>query len=1035
MNFNDFKAGNKDFRPLALWSLNHELTKEELSWQIAEMAAKGLQGFIMHARSGLLTPYLSERWFLMLEHAILEAKRYGLKAWLYDEDPYPSGIAGGKVIADHPEYKAQMLGVKKTQMHGPGRVSLDIPLQKIIMAKAVRVEDGSIAETRDLLGQIGILRTLWQDKKAYHSYYPTTDSKAMPQYRSDTEEPYYHLDWYAPEGEWHILVFYSSPCGKFWLFDSFTDLLNPEAVAYFMQTTYIPYEQRFGQYFGNVIPGIFIDEPKFVSDPYPWTGKLPEEFAARKGYEIGDALIALELDISGSPQKRKDFWEVVGNLFNDAYTRQISQWCQRNGLMLIGHNSPEEEPGDQVVITGDLMHFMKHMDIPGTDLITYMIGDRKHPIVNLGPKLASSVSRQWKEGKALCEAFGVMEWKLDLADMAWIANWLFSLGVNVISPHTFIYSIDGCRKKDAAPSEFYQAPYWAYFKTYSDYLASLGYLLGDAEPCVHTALVYPFDSFMSLQTLHHKDCNELRDRFVYLFDTLLRSHVQFELVDIDDLTGATVENGCLNVGKRSYRQVIIPPVVYISTGLEAVMEKLREQGVFTAAHVNGEPAYVESKGSLMPQDKIPFMQMVSMAYSITGNPQDGYTCDNLAEILSSCADEMTIFGEDSKDVFLNHSMKDGGHVFFLFNSLEKAADLRFSLRFRCKMKVEKWNTRGQAAILVLADADGSWSVSIPPRSAVFIIATEDDSPIERLTEEECGSSAVSPNEVLLASQWEAKPDKRNVLILNRWALEEGGVHDPAVIDFRRGAPVVEPCRAVELNLKGYPTVLWYKAVFNLRGTPGRMGLVLEKSAIQGDFEVFCNGIPCTCNVPVREYDCNNIEYPLSAEQLETCKNHFYKQDEVVIAIRVAANCPQDGLLEPVRLFGDFLVELNSGESLGATLAAATGLQVLQTGSWAHQGYPHYSGTITYEQSVWIPPQAADKRSFLRFGVGSSGAEVFVNGVSAGAVAWEPYELDISSLLNAGSNRIGIQVANTLENLLYGTGKPSGILGQVRIINK
>ena len=1019
MDFKAFCAGSGDYRPLALWSLNHELEPEEMTRQIGEMAQKGLQGFILHARSGLLTPYLSERWFSALEHAILEAARHGLKAWLYDEDPYPSGIAGGRVTADHPEFRAQMLGVERASVQGPGKVTMDMPLRRLELAVAVRLVGGEIAETVDLSAHIGILRQRWQQSKAYHTYYPTTDSKAAPQYRADTEDPRWRLDWDAPDGDWRVFVFCSRPCGKFWLFDSYTDLLNPDAVDYFMQTTYLPYERRFGKYFGTVVPGMFIDEPKFISDPYPWTGRLPEEFLKRKGYALATALPAMELDTADSPRIRRDFWDVVESLFNESYTAKLEQWCRRNSLKLIGHNSPEEEPGDQVYITGNLMRFLRHLDMPGTDLITRQIGDRRHPIVNLGPKLAASVARQWGDGKALCEAYGVMEWRLDLADMAWIANWLFTLGVNVISPHTFIYSIDSLRKKDAAPSEFYQAPYWEHFRAYSDHLAQLGYLLGDADPCAGTALIYPFDSFQSLQMLHNGRCNALRDRFAWLFDTLLRSHVQFELADMGDLADGIVEEGCLAVGNRRYRQVVLPPLAYVSTALEAALDKLAAAGVTVAAPAGLETAYLETEKQEIPLEDIGALRKATLRYAVEGCAASGFSAHGLQAVLEACRGPMELCSEPSCDILLSHSTKDGRHVFFLFNPTESAAALKARLRLDKQPSLELWDSRNAQPLPLEADESGLWPVTIPPRGAVALVSAEAALP-------KPSASRTEPTALLFPGTWQATPARRNCLTLDRWLLEQGDEVDPADIDFRRGLPVVE--LGLESQNRHYPATLWYKAVVHLEGTPERMALVLEQSAARHVTAVFCNGLPCGKGTPCREYDCNNVEFALTPEELEAGRKHFYKKDEAVIAVRVQANGPEDCLIEPLRLFGHFRARLNAGESLGATLAAATFPQAMQAGSWSQQGFPHYSGIMLYEQDVQFDEALASRRCILFFDVGDCSAEVFVNGKPAGMCAWAPYEMDVTGLLKPGTNRIGLGIANTLEPLLYGSGKPAGILG-------
>lgn len=40
-------------------------------------------------------PYLSEEWFEKVEHSVDIASEEGISPWLYDEDRWPSGYAGG----------------------------------------------------------------------------------------------------------------------------------------------------------------------------------------------------------------------------------------------------------------------------------------------------------------------------------------------------------------------------------------------------------------------------------------------------------------------------------------------------------------------------------------------------------------------------------------------------------------------------------------------------------------------------------------------------------------------------------------------------------------------------------------------------------------------------------------------------------------------------------------------------------------------------------------------------------------------------
>ena len=79
------------------WSWNDRLKKEELENQIVQMKENGIDGFFMHARVGLKTPYMGEEWFEMIEACLDKADELDMQAWAYDENGWPSGSADGKV--------------------------------------------------------------------------------------------------------------------------------------------------------------------------------------------------------------------------------------------------------------------------------------------------------------------------------------------------------------------------------------------------------------------------------------------------------------------------------------------------------------------------------------------------------------------------------------------------------------------------------------------------------------------------------------------------------------------------------------------------------------------------------------------------------------------------------------------------------------------------------------------------------------------------------------------------------------------------
>lgn len=121
------------------WFWNGEMEDGQIQYQIDEMADKGLGGVFICARQGLKIPYLSEAWFQKVRVAVEAAEKRGLNVWLYDEYPYPSGIAGGEVTLEHPEAKHYTLTHTTQRALGGEHLSLELPWARIVYAKAVPI--------------------------------------------------------------------------------------------------------------------------------------------------------------------------------------------------------------------------------------------------------------------------------------------------------------------------------------------------------------------------------------------------------------------------------------------------------------------------------------------------------------------------------------------------------------------------------------------------------------------------------------------------------------------------------------------------------------------------------------------------------------------------------------------------------------------------------------------------------------------------------------------------------------------------------
>ncbi len=97
-----------EYKSIPFWSWNNFLDEAVLIKQIEDMHEAGIGGFIMHARTGLKDEYLGEKWFSCIDACLKKAKELGMEAWVYDENGWPSGFVGGKLLETE-AYRARFL--------------------------------------------------------------------------------------------------------------------------------------------------------------------------------------------------------------------------------------------------------------------------------------------------------------------------------------------------------------------------------------------------------------------------------------------------------------------------------------------------------------------------------------------------------------------------------------------------------------------------------------------------------------------------------------------------------------------------------------------------------------------------------------------------------------------------------------------------------------------------------------------------------------------------------------------------------------
>jgi len=222
-----FQNPTSEYRGTPFWAWNNKLDAEELKWQIEQFKLMGFGGFHMHVRTGLATEYLSDEYMDIIKACVDKARDEKMLAWLYDEDRWPSGAAGG-IVTKNIKYRARHLLVSR-QPYG-SEVKPEVKWK----TRARRSENGKLLICFDInLSSCGFLTSYKEIK--------------------ENEKP---------EG-FKLYVYEETALNNPWYNNqAYLNTLDPASVAEFIKVTYQRDNETVSDDFGGVIPAIFTDEPQ-----------------------------------------------------------------------------------------------------------------------------------------------------------------------------------------------------------------------------------------------------------------------------------------------------------------------------------------------------------------------------------------------------------------------------------------------------------------------------------------------------------------------------------------------------------------------------------------------------------------------------------------------------------------------------------------------------------------------------------------------------------------------------------------------------
>ncbi len=556
----------EEFAAVPFWFWNGDQSEDEITRQLTLAKEGGWRGMTVHARSGNMTPYMSERWIELVRHTCREAKRLGLEIWIYDEEGFPSGTVGWRLPQKDDKYRQKLLTFKK------------------LSGKAAKEEEG-------------VLR-----------YFDL----AHP------EEP---IAKEAIADDMSVLVT-KRTINQYFM----TDYLNPEAGAEFINMTHKVYERELKEYFGDPIKVIYTDDIGYVFNPdavMAWSDGLEATFQKKFGYSITDKLSYLIENLEGSAQIRRDYRECCTTMLAENFVRPMHEWAQQNGLIFSGHLCCDEGPFALLSrITGDPAAFYMEEDIPGLDdfctfntSLRFMTEARNtnrngaiqnqvrgFPVTTVC-KQVTSISSQFKQGKCSAEVLTCVGWGLPVRSQMAQIFFEFALGINIIVHHDCSYNTGGGTKRDCPASYFFQQPYFAVNKEmYASVNRSLA-LLNRGIIKADTLVIFPScaawecdDGSTATEcgpgsspateytcTYPAKEGAKTSGYYTELLQNLnlelLRRHVSFEYGYERILRSyAKVEAGTIHLGEGAYQTIIIPGIDKLPEDVQCVIDSFEASG-------------------------------------------------------------------------------------------------------------------------------------------------------------------------------------------------------------------------------------------------------------------------------------------------------------------------------------------------------------------------------------------------------------------------------------------------------------------------
>lgn len=613
-----FKNPTAEYRCTPFWAWNCELKQDELEKEIDFMKEMGMGGFHMHTRVGQSTEYLSDDYMANVKGCTEKAKKENMLAWLYDEDKWPSGFAGGFVTKKIENRQKYLLGTVNPDIaKGPLLARYDIEL----------------------------------DNEGYLVSYKKLESSEKAE----------HMEWFAS--------LETSQSAPWFNLETYVDTLSKSAIDDFINVTHKRYKEVVGDEFGKTIPAIFTDEPQVFRktcmdislEPedvkLPFTTDFNDTYKKEYNADFFDTLPELIWEKKeGCYLTRYRYHNHTTERFVEAFCDNVGGWCKNNDILLTGHMMEEPTLESQTCAIGEAMRAYRSFGLPGVDMLCDF---REYTTV----KQAASATHQYGYPGVLSELYGVTNWDFDFRGHKLQGDWQAALGVTVRVPHLYWVSMHGEAKRDYPASIGHQSSWYKEYSYIEDHFARVNTMLTRGKADIKIGVIHPIESYWINYGPTDKTGvirEEMDSRFRQITEWLLFGTLDFDFISEsllkNQFTGA---NKTFNVGEMKYDVIVVPACETLRSSTLKALNEFAENGgkiIFMGAVPSMIDAVADNKAKelaakceVIDWSKAKLFKALEPFRTITIRGKWGHPSDSLIYSIRNDGDGKNLFICHAKD--------------------------------------------------------------------------------------------------------------------------------------------------------------------------------------------------------------------------------------------------------------------------------------------------------------------------------------------------------------------------------------------------